>query len=419
MLGERGMRQPGSLKTVVRNGLCVGCGACASAGPGIQLELNTKRGVFEPELSAYNGAPRGNAFLVCPGRGYDIEGIAEQVFPEATERAFELGRYLHLYVGQSKNPSTLTHASSGGVMTEVSLYLLKRALVDGVCCCKMDYTDRGPTTNAFIAHTPADVLAAQGSKYCPTNLNSLVADIDRCKRYLFVGLPCQVAALRLQIQHDPALGASFPYIMSSFCGGIRPFTWTYDIIRHLNLNPGQVRQFRYRGGGQPGSLHLTTAEGVRVSYSYPAYEALSRIPKLRRCSCCIDATAELADLACGDAWLDKWLDTGRPWSILIARSSKMANLIKEMAGEGLLDLHATSKKDVIASQQSNIDSKKFRQYKRLRIYSALGFRVPSWQQPLPRGDGSYTHEAWILFRKSSVGLFAWRMYQAFKRAWRQ
>ena len=411
------MRYPGSLQDVVRSGLCVGCGACASAGPGITLKLSTRRGVFEPELSVYNTSLQGTAFLVCPGRGYDIEGIAGQIFPLATEHAFELGRYVNLFVGLSRNPVTLAQAASGGIMTEVSLYLLRRGLVDGVFGCKMEYTYKGPTTKAFIAHTPDEVLSAQGSKYCPTNLNSLVAAIDQSKRYLFVGLPCQVGALRVQIKHDPALDAAFPYVMSNFCGGIRPFLWTNDIIRRLNLNPSQVQEFRYRGGGQPGSLHLATAEGTRVSYSYPAYEALSRIPKMRRCSCCIDATAELADLACGDAWLDKWLDTGKTWSILIVRSQSIADVIKEMLREGLLSLHPASKEEVITSQRSNIDSKKFRQYKRLRIYSTVGYKVPHWLQALPYGESRYADEAWILFRKSRAGLLAWHGYKKLKHLW--
>jgi len=408
-----------SIQEVIRHRLCISCGACVSAAPpgSMRMVLDEKQGIFIPDIiDSSRVSGNGLEFAVCPGKGIPINEISHQIYSSATSESFELGRYRLAVAAHTTNQRILENASSGGVMTGIAQYLLEKGLVEGVTASRFVYEGAGPRTETFIARNLQDLISAQGSKYCPTDMNRLVREcMQRGERYLFSGTPCQIGALRLAMQREPAIEKVFPYTMANFCGGYRDFRNLDGLLLAHGIEPSKVEYFRFRGGGQPGSMIGRTRDGKTIWEPYPDYGRRSMIPKQKRCWYCLDATGELADFACGDAWIERFLQDKHPWSVILARSEFSEEIINEMASTGLIVIREVSAKEVIDSQRSNITSKKYRQYGRIQVSQLLGITMPEWDVELPRDKSNYLYEFRILLDKTRVGLWLREMKRLIKK----
>jgi coenzyme F420 hydrogenase subunit beta len=377
----------------------------------MEMVYDEEQGIFVPKSKdgRFCGGD-GVEFLVCPGRGVPIKKLGDDLYGSASHEVFELGHYRRAIAAHSRDKEMLKDASSGAVMTHIACYLLDEGLIDGVTETHFVYGPPGPRSEVFVGRSREDILSAQGSKYCPTSTNSLIREcVESGGRYLFIGTPCQVGSLRMAIQEEPSLSDVFPFTMANFCGGYRDFHYLDEILSTCGLNPEEVESFRYRGGGQPGTLLAVTKAGKRVSIPYPDYVSISLIPKQKRCWYCVDATGELADFSCGDAWVDRLLKTPDAWSIILVRSVAAERILDEMIEKGLFETTSISEEEIISSQRSNLDSKKVRQYKRRKISRLFGIIMPDFDNDLPKQGSSYYHELRVLFGKTSVGFFLRRI----------
>ena len=145
----------------------------------------------------------------------------------------------------------------------------------------------------------------------------------------------------------------------------------------LDLNQGLLGGFDI-GGGQPGSMRIEDDGGHAAELPYPAYARRTGFPTHHRCRTCVDAAAELADFACGDAWIPRFLQSGRGWSILLTRSEAADNVIAEMVKSGELNTDLVTIDEVLISQKGNLASKKYRQGAKRRLYVRLGLALPQY-----------------------------------------
>jgi len=332
--------------------------------------------------------------------------IEKELFGDADHYRMELGWYRAIAACHSNNPQVLERASSGGVMTDIARFLIEREYVDGVIVSRFVYGQKGPRTASFVTHDFDGLLAGQGSKYCPTTTNELVAEcVKSGKRYLFLGTPCQVLALRLAQAQKPDLRKTFPLTMANFCGGYRDFRDLDDLLERNGFDSRGVVFFRFRGGGQPGSMLATDSQGRTLSLPYPAYGRGSLLPKAKRCVFCVDGTGLLADFACGDAWLDRFENRyGFPWSIVMLRSQAAQEVFERIVDEGRLVVESISEEEVLYSQRHNLDSKITRQRRRRALHRLFGTAMPTWDMPLPHGGGTWLGEIRTVLGKQKRAL---------------
>lgn len=397
-----------SIKDVLDADLCISCGACTAVDPygQIRLHLDETLGKYTPLITEGRGT--GAVFEVCPGKGLPLQAMAGSLFPDAPNESFELGRYRRLVAAHASSSQFRENAASGGVMTQIAAFLLEQGKVDGALVSAFSYGMPGPRASARIAYTREDLLAAQGSKYCPTNTNSLIPQcVASGKRYLFVGTPCQVGALRLSTALDHKLSDTFPFAVANFCGGYRDYGDLDHLIRRHRMDPAKVVFFRFRGGGQPGTMLIRDNEGHEASEPYPDYGRHGIAPKQKRCVFCLDATGELADFACGDAWIPRFLGSGLPWSLVVTRTPAAEAVLDTMTSQGQLTVADVTSAEVVESQRHNLESKKFRQRKRMLVCTWVGMTLPEWDTPLPATGGSYWQEIHILLGKLRARLGAW------------
>jgi coenzyme F420 hydrogenase subunit beta len=272
-------------------------------------------------------------------------------------------------------------------MTAIASHLLANGHVDGVVVTSMRYGQPGPRPYVAIARSDSELRAAQGSKYAPVPALAVLPQLRALKgRYAFVGTPCQVAAVRALQRQDALWRDRITVCIANFCGGFRDLRETDTLIRRAGMQPGAVTFLRYRGGGQPGSMLIRDTSGGEAEIPYPHYARRTGFIKHRRCRLCVDATAELADFACGDAWLPRFQSSVQPWSLVLARSMRAREMLDDLHRCGLTTVEDVTPDEVCRSQAQNLASKKTRQEARRTLSRWLRLPVPDFDGGWPRGS---------------------------------
>ena len=369
-----------NIDDVVTNGLCIGCGICAYSDAVGKMQYSDKRAQNVPLITTENKNDK-LAFDVCPGKGYNIVADAEKLYKSAPYD-LELGHCYNQYAAVSNDKDVLNNASSGGVMSQIPIFLLERNIVDRVLATQFTYTPE-PRTVCILAKSKKDILRSQGSKYCPVDLSVAIREInDNDYRVAIIGTPCQIAGIRNIQKYDQSFSNKIVLTIGNFCGGIKNYNNIDLIAKRQGINPSRINFFRFRGNGQPGSMLIEEDSGKTIELAYPKYVGLTGLSKHLRCHLCVDATGELADIACGDAWLPRFLQHPNPWSIIITRNKKADDLIVAMIREHLITIEQITSDEIKLSQRENLVSKKGRQKSRSYLYRHLGFELPLF-------DGGY------------------------------
>lgn len=368
------------INDVVKTGLCIGCGICTFSDPMGQMVYSKKHDQKIPYITNINHNDK-YSFDICPGRGYNILEESKSLFNHS-KYDLELGYVYNHYAACSTDEEVLKNASSGGIMSQIAIYLLENKIVERVLTTQFKY-DSGVGTVCSLAKNKVDVLNSQGSKYCPVDLSEAIKEIKNNNyRVAIIGTPCQIAGIRNIQRKDKEFSQKVIVTIGNFCGGIKSFKNIDAIALRNGINPINIDFFRFRGNGQPGSMLIKENSGKNVEIPYPKYVGLNGLSKHLRCHLCIDATGELADIACGDAWVDRFLKDIKPWSVIITRSKMADDIIKTMLQLNIIASKSISIEEIKCSQHENIRSKKVRQKSRFILYKALGYTLPYF-------DGGY------------------------------
>jgi len=367
--------------------LCLGCGACVVACPHGALSLSdVEDDGLRPRTDRSKCEGCGTCLKVCPGIGID----APQACPEAvTSLQGAWGNVLEVWEGYAADEEIRFTGSSGGVATALSLFCLEKAGVDGVL--HIGSESQRPLKNApAVSRNRDDLLRRNGSRYAPaapcSGLNQL--DLDRSK-YVFVGKPCDVVALRKWQESAPQSGAAVTLAISIFCAGTPSALGTKRIIEKLGLDPAQVTALRYRGRGWPGRTVAVTEDpsGIDLSMSYEeAWGGILSRHTQFRCRLCPDSTGELADISCGDPWYRK-IEPGDPGrSLVLVRTPRGKAILHDAMNAGYVRLEPAAP-DTLPRSQVSVLSRRRALWGRL-----LALRM--YRVPVPQYRGFSLYANW-------------------------
>ena len=382
------------IERIVAKGMCMSCGACSAAK--YELRPSKKTGMIYPISSEKSNKEM--ALRVCPGKGYNIDDIVKDAKNGTKYSSFELGRYISIGAVRSTNPTLIPNASSGGVMSAFSKFLLDTGEVSGIISTRMNYSsNEGPRPEPFIASNADELIQGQGSKYCPVPLLTIGEKVENYKGKLaLIGTPCQIAGLKLLQKEGVAWACNIILTIGNFCGGFRDYRETDNLITRSGFSPEEVIDFRYRGSGQPGFMSIKSVDGHTHTHAYPAYVRATGVMKNFRCKTCIDATAELADFSFGDAWLERFIETKKPWSIYIARNKSVLHHWEKYLLQRDVEHEDITEAEIIRSQHGNISTKKYRQQYRKRLYNLIGVDVPNFGNKTGFKNGSLLFELKVM-----------------------
>ena len=76
-----------TIASVVKDGLCTGCGTCIALCPNraIELTINEKKGIYIPKLNEEKCNNCGICFKVCPGHEVDVKQLNLEIFGKEPE----------------------------------------------------------------------------------------------------------------------------------------------------------------------------------------------------------------------------------------------------------------------------------------------------------------------------------------------
>lgn len=352
------------LNAVVRNGTCVGCGACAASTASIQMKW-TELETYVPDISRASNDEIRVASQVCPfsSQAKNEDQLAEQLWGKSTlSRSPELGYHLTIGTGRITDDAAVTGSSSGGLTTLILRKLLARGEIDGVIHAA-DSGNGDPLVFYRVSESLDELLSGRKSKYHSVEFSQAIRSIrGNGKRYALVGVPCFIKAGRLLADKDRSLSQQLPYFIGLVCGHMKSGAFAKSFAWQMGIPPDRLAAFDFRVKDPTRGANSYSVSASEVNSGHtetrPSQELLGSdwghvMFRLKSCDFCDDIAGEVADICLGDAWLPQYQNDWRGTNIYVNRQPLLQELLDQAARDGEVVLHTASESDFVRSQDGN------------------------------------------------------------------
>jgi len=309
-----------SLGRILREGLCVGCGSCIASCPLGCLEYADGKPVLIGDCSSCGVCSR-----VCPRYESSVGEIERFIFGRERMSSEKFGVYRKVYIARTRLREVRMRCQDGGVVTTLLLHAMEDGLIDGAIVSGFDENEPLRAV-PMLAKSNDEILSSAGTRYAysPNLLALRDAVSHNCRKIAFVGVPCQIEALRMiQILPVKRYAERLVFAIGLFCSGCFSFDSLAGMIRDLlRLDPNDALKVRIKGEIAVFTVHGDERHiSIRDAKRY-----------FRRCNLtCTDFSAELADISAGGIGL-------KGWTITVLRSSFGERIFDDAASKGLLEV---------------------------------------------------------------------------------
>lgn len=304
---------------MVNTKYCVGCGLCEALG---------KAKLKERDNGFYYPIDGDEKWLkeICP-----IGNIPEEYYDKKTI----WGKNKGIFWGWSTNALVRNAGSSGGVLTEIAMYLLENKIVNAIIHVHADPIN--PVRNiSKISKSVDDILKGCGSRYSISHPLEVIGKLDKNEKYVFIGKPCDVVALRNFQKKFPEYFDIIPIVLSFFCMGLPSNNAQKSLLNAMNISINECQKLVYRGNGWPGYTTATKFNGDTCKLDYKtSWGSFLGRDVMPACRFCMDGLGEAADISCADGWFlddnnypDFSEHPGR--NVVFVRSTTGKQILREM-----------------------------------------------------------------------------------------
>ncbi len=315
-------------KRVLKGDTCAGCGLCASiVGPENAEMALVGEGYYRPQFKRPLTKEEDDLILSsCPGNKLDLLADPNVVDPT-------WGPVEEACLAYATDDEIRFNASSGGGISAVINHMLETGQADYVLHTCAD-KEAAILNETITSTTRADVISAAGSRYGPSSpLENVVQHLAKPERFIFVGKPCDVAALRMYSRTDAMVDQKVPAMLSFMCAGVPSVNGTRELLNRMGTEEARVDTFRYRGQGWPGYATAKNSDGTENKMDYDsAWGGILTHHRQLRCKICPDGTGYFADISFGDGW---YLENNKP--VFDERPGRSAVLVRTHKGSKLLN----------------------------------------------------------------------------------
>ncbi len=336
----------------IRQDMCIACGACICACP---------VGNLRPAYSKVRGAHE--VEIIDPGKCAGCQAPCDSVCPSVEvdfarlgRRSGRMGPVEAIYLGYAPKYRFNGVSSSGGVIRAC----VADALEAGrpvICLAKSECGYEPAILRGLeeLDNVPGSIYHGVSFVKCIELLRSLETGCA------LVCTPCQLRGIRRFIEQvEPELQGKIALVVGLICG------WMYSdhAIKAFAAFKGirePIIDARYRGEDKVGLLKLTTKSSQysfdrrkfasfreRIDYAASFSSNMNRL----RCRLCQDHVNVLADIAVGDAWLER--KGSEKLSVVIARTPKGLEAISRLREKGDLVTEESGEADIIESQSAEL-----------------------------------------------------------------
>jgi len=372
------MTSNSEIQRIVEEGLCIGCGLCASAFPeDVQMRLAPSGHLRPCESTPLNPEQNVQLKSFCPGvvhSGMPSDKISN---PDNIDPTW--GPIEKMVTGHSSDPKIRHKAATGGGLTAISLYLLESGQVDGILQVA------GGGLKAYFGHsqlsqTREDVINGSGSVYASTSpLESLLKILDTGVTIALVAKPCDISAVRLLGKKDPRIDRQVKALLTPICGGFFPPFAMENFLKSVGANESDVDSVSYRGEGCPGPTIIRFKNGETITKTYLDFWGTdsSQWYMPWRCRICPDGSGEAADIVSGDTWPNceptlEMMEGDLGTNVIIGRTSRGAEIMNAAIKANYLNIEGDAEPRDLDYWQPHLVKKKVTAHARYSGMRSVG-----------------------------------------------
>lgn len=294
---------------VCEQNMCCGCMACVNICKKNAINIVDDMDAYNAVIDENNCVHCGACKMVCQN---NHKPIAKSP--------------VNWYQGWAASNETRENSSSGGLAAALS----KQFVLDGGVVCSCSFQDG--KFGFYFASTIDQCSAFIGSKYVKSNPDGIYGQIKNFlssgKKVLFIGLPCQVAAVKTYMRKDE----DNLYLVDLICHGT-PSPQILDLfLSQLKVPLKDVDKIYFR---KKGSFKLTcdfqTVLPERVTDMY-THAFLHGLDYTENCYQCKYAQLErVSDLTIGDSWGTNlsFEEQSKGISLILCQTKKGAELLEK------------------------------------------------------------------------------------------
>ncbi|WP_262693629.1 Coenzyme F420 hydrogenase/dehydrogenase, beta subunit C-terminal domain [Kordiimonas aquimaris] len=330
------IRQPSSLKDVVENRMCTGCGACAAMAPLFVKMAETEDENRRPIIDQSIGADTEALLLQsCPS-------VTGEVSTDTSDVGQAWGPIEQIWEGFAVDKTIRFKGSSGGAVTALSLFAIDMLDFGGILHVKAS-KDNPALNEARLSKSYEELMEGVGSRYAPASVcDSLDLVADATDACVVIGKPCDIAGVNKVAKNDTRVAANLGLTISIFCAGTPSHRGTKALLKHLApATAAKLESLKYRGDGWPGDMEARwkasngQIEAHSTSYS-DGWGNILQKHRQWRCHTCADHTGEEADISVGDPWQTPIDADNYGKSLIIARTKRGQEFLRRAIAAGYL-----------------------------------------------------------------------------------
>ena len=313
-------------ETVLKAGLCTGCGACVNLCPYQASYQDRTVTLHTCDLT------RGRCYDFCPRTPVDRDALQKMLY-DGSDVTPELGAVKDFFITRSADDAVRNRSQHGGTVTALITLALREGLIDAAVLAG---EGEGLLPQAVTVSDPEAAGRLGKSRFV---VSPTVAEFNRAirtehQRIGVVATPCQTLALakmRTQSVTPAESGIErLRLVIGLFCGWALSWRGLTAVLKE------KVDLAAVTGMDIPPSRYHTLEvyakdQTIRVS--------LDEINPCVRESChsCGDMTAEFSDLSVGSARLPEGWETARGWNQVIVRTEVGRDLMELARRRGVLE----------------------------------------------------------------------------------
>lgn len=378
------------IENVIDARMCIGCGACAFAEPGVFSIGMTPEGHFRAAKAPHAETTVNPAICPMSGAGADETALAGELYPDLPEQA-AIGRHLSTFVCHVDEGDYRQRGGSGGLVTWLAAELLKQGKVDAILHVKplMEAQTDGLLFGYGVSRNVEEVRAGAKSRYYPIEMSDVLRLVrDTNERFAVIGLPCFIKAVRLLEKQGLIPAGRIAYCIGLVCGHLKSRHFADYLAWQKGGEPGRLKtfDFRFKIPNRAASDYGFSFESIdQESASTARYWPMREVKgknwgegqfKNPACEYCEDVLAECADIVVGDAWLPGYVDDYMGTNVAVTRDKDIDTLIHAAAERGAIQYDEVGPADVIRSQASGIRHRREGTAHRLQRRKAAGKWYP-------------------------------------------
>ena len=291
------------------------------------------------------------------------------------ETNIKVGGY---YIGHSTDTKIRFEASSGGIGTAITRYLLSLPEYETGITLVFD-RDKCQYV-PHIIHS-ADEINVCGSVYHDIDIPRFLRENAELLTggVIITCAPCHVSAVRQFLSKS----GHRCFIISYCCSGQTTIEGTWKYYELLGLDRKDVTNMQYRGNGWPSGIQIWLADGRKVckdNYTEPWVTLhASKLYTPKRCFYCKRDTGRNADISLADPWLKEYKDNDKCGNTLFMPfTEEGAAAIGQMKDNGLIEYVQSSYDDYSIAQAPNIKKELFVQTQKKYIQNQLKIMSYGW-----------------------------------------